>query len=116
VCDRTALASLIAEIDYDGARLTLDIFLADTVRRLALLRGLSIENDRKRVKDEAHALKGAAATFGLRQVSELAKALEHAAPTIAASEFAALLDRLDASFAVARDEVEDGMGAFAPTA
>jgi PAS domain S-box-containing protein len=114
VCDRTAVANLIDEIDYDGARATLDIFLTDTEQRLALLRSLSTDADRKRIRDEAHTLKGASATFGLRQVAELSKTLEHSAPTIAGAQFGELLDRLDAGFAVARDEVEGVMAAYAP--
>jgi len=116
VCDRAVLATLIEEIDYDCARMTLDVFLAEVPPRLALMRTLSVETDRKRIRDEAHTLKGASGTFGLRQFSTTSKTIEHAAPTVSAQDFVALLDRLETSFGNVCTEVEAAMQALEPAA
>jgi len=97
-------------------RLTLDLFLAETVQRIALLRQLSCDGDRKRISDEAHTLKGASGTFGLRQFSTTSKTIEHAAPTVSAQDFVALLDRLETSFGNVCTEVEAAMQALEPAA
>ena len=77
ILDQQALEQLIEEIDADSVRVTVDVFLAETVERLALLRRLSCDGDRKRIGDEAHTLKGASGTACLRQLAELSKTLEH---------------------------------------
>jgi HPt (histidine-containing phosphotransfer) domain-containing protein len=66
---------------------------------------LSCDTDRARIKLEAHALKSASGVFGLRQLSHLALALEHAAPETPA-EYRETIDRLDAAFKVARGAAE----------
>ena len=101
--------TLVEEIDIDGVRATLDVFLAETVRRLALLKTLSSEAEPARIKDEAHALKGSSGTFGLLQVSELARTLEHSAHQIEPRNYQDLLDRLDACFGLARIELDAAM-------
>jgi signal transduction histidine kinase/DNA-binding NarL/FixJ family response regulator/HPt (histidine-containing phosphotransfer) domain-containing protein len=106
ILDRAMFNTLVEEIDIDGVRATLDVFLAETVQRLALLRTLSCDAERARIKDEAHTLKGASETFGLRQVSELARTLEHSAHQIERRNYRNLLDRLDACFGLARIELE----------
>jgi HPt (histidine-containing phosphotransfer) domain-containing protein len=87
------------------------VFLAETAQRLALMRQLSCERDRKRIRDEAHTLKGAAGTFALRQVQELSKTLEQTAPAIAPEAYADLVDRIEAAFAVGCVEVEAALAA-----
>ena len=82
ILDHQALQQLIEEIDADSVRTTIDVFLAETVERLALLRRLSCDDDRKRIRDEAHTLKGASGTVCLRQLAELSMTLEHGAPTM----------------------------------
>jgi signal transduction histidine kinase/DNA-binding response OmpR family regulator len=104
VLDAAVLRCLAEEIDPDGVRAALDMFFLDTPESLALLRQLSCEGGRARIKDEAHRLKGAAGTFGLAQFSELARTLELAAMTMTAQDYDDLLDRLDASFERARRE------------
>ena len=106
ILDRAAFDELVQEIDVEGVRMTLDVFLAETEQRLARLRRLSCDAARKQIRDEAHTLKGASGTFGLRQVQELAKTLENGAPAINADGYRDLLDRLDACFATGRREVE----------
>jgi HPt (histidine-containing phosphotransfer) domain-containing protein len=86
--------------------MTLDVFLTETKERLALLKSLSCESDRQRIRDEAHTLKGSSGTFGLRQVTELAKAIEHGAPTLSSDHFHGLLARLETCFDAASNEAE----------
>jgi HPt (histidine-containing phosphotransfer) domain-containing protein len=85
------------------------VFLAETVKRLALLRQLSCCSDRKRIGDEAHTLKGASGTACLRQLAQLSMTLEHSASTITPDAYCELLDRIEASFAVGRAEVENAL-------
>ena len=77
-------------------------FFEETADRLTLMRQLSCQDDRVRIEDEAHTLKGAAGTFGLAQLSELARTLELSANTITPGDYRNLLDRLDACFQRAR--------------
>ncbi|NVO14349.1 MAG: response regulator [Rhodoplanes sp.] len=100
--DRETLAILADEIGADGASLAVQIFLGETEARLARLRALPLDTSREKIAVEAHTLKGAAATLGLVPLSDLARALEQAAPTITASDCAALIDRIEAAFARAR--------------
>jgi CheY-like chemotaxis protein len=106
ILDRAMFNTLVEEIGIDGVRAALDVFLAETVQRLALLTTLSCDAERARIKDEAHTLKGASENFGLRQVSELARTLEHSAHQIERRNYRDLLDRLDACFGLARIELQ----------
>jgi signal transduction histidine kinase/DNA-binding NarL/FixJ family response regulator/HPt (histidine-containing phosphotransfer) domain-containing protein len=106
ILDRAIFDELADDISAEGVRATLDVFTADTAARLALLRQLSCDTDRARITLEAHTLKGASGLFGLRQLSHLAQALEHAAPVITPGEYSETIDRLDAAFKVARDVAE----------
>lgn len=106
VLDRAALDTFIEEIELDGVRATLDVYLEETVARLALLRKLSCESDRARIEIEAHTLKGSSSTFGLTQLSTLGRTLEYAAHEITADDYRDLVDRIDAVFATSRDAVE----------
>lgn len=106
IFDRRAFDILVEEIDADGVRMALDALLAETGPRLARLRTLSCDADRARIRDEAHTLKGSAGTLALRQVQELARTLEHTAPVVTPEQYRDLLDRLDACFAVGRQEIE----------
>jgi signal transduction histidine kinase/DNA-binding NarL/FixJ family response regulator/HPt (histidine-containing phosphotransfer) domain-containing protein len=109
VLDRGVLDTLIAEIDMDGARAAVTVFVPETVERLALLARLSCEADRAKIKEEAHTLKGSSGTFGLVQVSDLARTLEQSAHQIASGDYHNLLDRLNACFDRARDELRGAM-------
>jgi HPt (histidine-containing phosphotransfer) domain-containing protein len=109
ILDHQALQRMIEDIDADGARITIDVFLAETVERLALFRRLSCSSDRKRIGDEAHTLKGASGTVCLRQLAELSMTLEHSAPTITPDAYRDLLDRIEASFAAGRAEIENAL-------
>ena len=102
--DRKAFENLVSEIDKEAAIETLAMFVKETDDRLNLLRRLSIETDRLTIEREAHSLKSAAATFGLREVAQLARALERDAPHITAGDYRTLLDRIEAAFASARTQ------------
>jgi signal transduction histidine kinase/DNA-binding response OmpR family regulator len=110
VLDRAAFDAFAEDIGLDGVKETLEVYLADTVDRLALLRRLSCDTDRAKIKVEAHTLKGSSSTFGLTQLVALARTLEHAAHDIAPDDYRDLLDRIDAAFAAARREAEAAVG------
>lgn len=112
ILDRAAFEELVDAIGIAGVRATLDVYVTETSGRLELLRRLSCDCDRARIKDEAHTLKGASGTFGLRQVSELAKELEYTAHRIAEAEYVSLVDRLNACFELARSEAERACAAM----
>jgi len=102
--DRKAFEHLAAEIGQEAATETLALFVSETDDRLKLLRRLSIETDRLTIEREAHTLKSAAATFGLRDVAQLARSLERDAAHITAGDYRALLDRIEAAFASAHTQ------------
>jgi hypothetical protein len=117
VLDDATFDELVEAIGEDGACTALAVFAAETTVRLDLLRSLSCGSDHARIKEEAHALKGASGTLGLRQLSDLARTLEFAAPSIAGDDYVRLLDRLDAYFRAARKETEQaiaGLSCAAP--
>jgi signal transduction histidine kinase/CheY-like chemotaxis protein/HPt (histidine-containing phosphotransfer) domain-containing protein len=102
--DRTAFENLVLEIDKEAATETLALFVKETEDCLKSLRKLAIETDRLTIERAAHSLKGTAATFGLREVAQLARSLERDAPHITAGDYRTLLDRIDAAFATARTQ------------
>jgi len=103
VFDLDRYNSLVEDINRDGARQAMDLFLVETVGRLALMRGLSCERDRPQIEREAHTLRGGSQTFGFVQVAGLAETLEGAAAAIAPDAYAGLIDRIDVEFKLARD-------------
>jgi CheY-like chemotaxis protein len=107
--DRVAVEELVAEIGEAAASEAFHLFVAETESRLKLLRQLTCTADRPAIENEAHALKGSAATFGLREVSQLAGRLEREAARIAAAEYGTLLDRLEAAFAASRTQFPVGI-------
>jgi len=111
ILNRALLDELIDEIEIDGVQAAVDVFVVESVRQLAMFRRLSCEDDRVKIKDGAHALKGASEAFGLEQVSELARRLEHSAHDIAPRDYEDLLARLEACFETTRVELEAAMAA-----
>jgi signal transduction histidine kinase/CheY-like chemotaxis protein len=104
VIDRAALDAFAEEIGLDGVKETFEVYLADTIERLALLRRLSCDTDRAKIKIEAHTLKGSSSTFGLARLVTLARTLEFSAHEITADAYRDLLDRIEVAFAAARRE------------
>ena len=105
-----AFQRLIEEIDVDSVRTTVDVFLAETVKRLALLQtavlltAIASASATKPTRSRAHP-----ATACLRQLAELSMTLEHGAATITPDAYRELLDRIEASFVVGRAEVENAL-------
>ena len=104
---------LVEVMGSGGVRQMFEIFVDETDRRLGLLRGLSCDRDRERIKEEAHTLKGAAGTSGLLQLAELAKALEQSATTAPPAKYADIVKRLDAGFAAGRAAFDRALGKVA---
>jgi CheY-like chemotaxis protein/HPt (histidine-containing phosphotransfer) domain-containing protein/anti-sigma regulatory factor (Ser/Thr protein kinase) len=102
VFDRTRYDEMVEELGGDGVRQLVDIFLAETDRRIALLRGLSGMSDRIKIGREAHSLKGDAAALGLALLAELAETLERDAQHMGKTEYRGLLDRIEPAFATSR--------------
>jgi len=116
ILDRAAFDMLVGEIDADGVAAALSVFARETAARLAVLGRLDAGCERARIRDEAHTLKGAAATFGMRQVAELAKSLEDVAPTMTQAGCKDLVARLEAAFAVAQAEAAEALRMTAASA
>ena len=107
------LDELTDAMGRDGVRAMFDGFVDETDRRLGLLRGLSCERDRERIREEAHTLKGAAGTCGLAQLAELAATLEQSAATMTSAKYADLVKRLDAGFAAGCAAFDRALGKVA---
>jgi two-component system sensor histidine kinase/response regulator len=104
VIDREVLGRLCAELGDAGrgprfADL-LDRFLQDAAQRLAGMAGAVSDRDATTVEQQAHALKGAAATFGAVRLARLSAEMEGAARDLATAR--ALLPQLEAALADSR--------------
>ncbi|MFL9828021.1 ATP-binding protein [Rhodoplanes sp. SY1] len=101
VHDAAVAAALRAEIGDDGFAETLACFIADSRRRLDVLRALAVTPERKMLGVEAHTLKGAASALGFRRLAEIALALEREAAAITPARARELTATLDHAFAEA---------------
>jgi signal transduction histidine kinase/DNA-binding response OmpR family regulator len=95
VIDRILLAQIGEEIGEQGLMETLAIFFRDAERRIGLFRCLVDDPDPELLEMEAHSLKGAASTFGLVEIAQIARTIEQQAPDIATDVLSPLLDRLE---------------------
>jgi signal transduction histidine kinase/DNA-binding response OmpR family regulator len=102
--DRKVFDNLVLEIGNETALETLSLFVQETENCLELLKKLSIDADRSKIEREAHSLKSAAGTFGLHEIAQLARSLERGAAHITATDYGALLDRIEAAFSSARTQ------------
>ena len=98
--DRGALAVLMDEIEPDNVRQIIEVFVEDTKARLAAMPKLV--DDPVRISREAHAIKSAAATFGMIGVSARAAALEQDATRLEPKAIEASVDALTEAFDDAR--------------
>jgi hypothetical protein len=105
VFDRSRYDEMVEELGEDGVRALVDMFLAETDRRIALLRALSGLSDRIKIGREAHSLKGDAAALGLVQLAELAETLEREAQHMGKTEYRKLLERIEPAFATSREKL-----------
>ena len=89
----------IAEAQGDGAPdlvvELIDLFLADTPRRVAAMRAAMANSDAPLLARAAHALKGSSSTLGAIQVAESCAELERLARDVSLQEAALVLHRLD---------------------
>ena len=77
---------------------------------------MSATDDPARIREEAHALKGAAGTLGLAQLSGLARTLEQGAASMPAADYADLLTSLSDCFENTRREAEQALADLAAAA
>jgi signal transduction histidine kinase/DNA-binding response OmpR family regulator len=98
--DHGILKLLLDELDPDSARMILDVFVEDTTERLRAMP--SHLDDRALISRECHAIKSAAATFGLTAVSARAAALEDGAGAMAQDALAVALAELACAFEAGR--------------
>ena len=77
IFDRAALSDRLMG-DEDAIQEVLHVFLDDTPRRIATLRGLISEGDAVGAGDQAHAIKGAAASIGGEVLRKIAFEMEKA--------------------------------------
>jgi signal transduction histidine kinase/DNA-binding response OmpR family regulator len=103
--DRARYDEMVEELGDDAVRTLVDLFLAETDRRIAILRGLSGLSDRIRIGREAHSLKGDAAALGLSRLAELAEVLERDAQHMGKTEYRGLLDRIEPAFVAGREKL-----------
>jgi CheY-like chemotaxis protein/HPt (histidine-containing phosphotransfer) domain-containing protein len=99
--DREVFAEMVREIGEQAAAEIRVVFTEETLGRLKLLQGLSIDSDRVRISREAHSLKSGAATFGYRELAGLALRLERDAVRLVDVEYRELLVSIDAAYAFA---------------
>jgi hypothetical protein len=104
--DRTALAQLTEAIGVDGVRQTFAVFARETEARLALFQEFREGDDRELIEIEAHALKGAARTFGAGEISDIARLIEYRAAKISADELRDAVLQLDDAYRKMRREFE----------
>ena len=98
--DHTMLRMLLDEIDPHSARTIISVFLEDTTERLDRMRAHL--DDPAMIARECHALKSAAATFGLNGVSARAAELEEGAAQMSPDALATSLAALARAFAAGR--------------
>ena len=104
--DRTALAQLTEAIGEDGVRQTFAVFARETEARLALFQEFREGDNRELIEIEAHALKGAARTFGAGEMSDIARLIEYRAAKISADELRDAVLQLDDAYRKMRREFE----------
>ncbi|RAI43874.1 Hpt domain-containing protein [Rhodoplanes roseus] len=105
VLDTVVFEALVSEIGSDGTRETIGVFLQETESRIKRLRRLSNTAERQRIVTEAHTLKGASASLGLRELSGLARILEADATEAPESSVQRNIDSVAQAFARARETI-----------
>jgi signal transduction histidine kinase/DNA-binding response OmpR family regulator len=102
IMDRAVYDVLVEEIGEETACQMLDVFMEETVARLALLHRLSGPHDRPQIEREAHSLKGTAGTFGFKLLARLARTVETGACAMSDAELQVALARIEQAFGAAR--------------
>lgn len=112
VLDRAVLADL-EDIMGDELRMLVDMFLADSPKRLAALSAAAAAGDTATLQGQAHALKSASANLGTRALSAHAKALEMAARAGAVPDAMARVTALKEAYATAETALRQRFAARA---
>lgn len=86
----------------DDADTIIDVFLAETEKRLSRMEKLVNAEQRATLHREAHSLKSAAATFGCHALAALAHAIEEEAETLDAAALAVRLAALSQAYQSAK--------------
>lgn len=105
--DLQKLHALADEIGPEGVIETLTAYIEETQLRLGRLEALFRQQERSKLRVEAHTLKGASAAFGLVRFSAAARELELSAADIAADRFVEVAARLNAAFAEGRGHLRE---------
>lgn len=107
--DRAQIQDLIA-LDQEGAPGVLaelvDLFVADSAQRLAVLRDAAAHGDADRLEAEAHRLRGSALMVGARRVADVCADLERLSHGVAPGAASRLLATLEAEINLVRPELE----------
>jgi signal transduction histidine kinase/DNA-binding response OmpR family regulator len=103
--ERGTYNELADALGPEGMQEALDSFFRETELRLLSLRMLRRTGDREVIKREAHTMKGAAATFGFSQLSELAKWLEQNAEDVPRKDLDSLVNRMESAFIFGRNAI-----------
>ncbi len=112
VLDRAVLADL-EDIMGDELRMLVDMFLADSPKRLAALSAAAAVGDTATLQGQAHALKSASANLGTRALSAHAKALEMAARAGTVPDAIARVTALKEAYATAESALRQRFAARA---
>ena len=90
---------LVADGSGEVVAALIEAFQADTTSRLQQLRVAIANADDKRLRAEAHTIKGTASQMGADNMASLCQELESAATEIPLSEIGQYVGRLEAQFA-----------------
>ncbi|MFL6664178.1 MAG: ATP-binding protein, partial [Rhizobacter sp.] len=103
IVDRATVEQFHASLSPQKYASLLASFFESHARTLQRLRAMAAAADRSGVWSQAHALKGAALSLGLRSVSEHAEALKNAASDAGKTDLGDALDALERHLAITRD-------------
>jgi len=103
IVDRATVEQLHASLSPQQYAGLLERFFASHAGAMSRLRGAAAAGARREAAEQAHALKGAALSLGLRAVVEGAQALQRACGDAARPELAPCLDALERQLLITRD-------------
>ncbi len=105
IMDHAVYDELVEEIGEEAACEMLDVFVEETRAQLELLGRLRCPDDGMQIERLGHSLKGCSGTFGLMQLSKLARVLEAGVSGMSDTDFRAALVRIEQAFDAARSQL-----------
>jgi CheY-like chemotaxis protein/HPt (histidine-containing phosphotransfer) domain-containing protein len=99
---RKSFDELVTELGAEAASEIFDVFVRETEARLGLLSNLSVDFDRAGIEREAHSLKSGAATFGLGDLSALARNLERDAAVMTDADYRQAVGRMLSAYSLVK--------------